>query len=310
MKLTLEQLKTITFGAVHVYNDPEGVTHWQRMTNAQVDAYGVHAAILAERAMATTGCRLDFMTDSDHVVVQSASGGKYEILVNGLFAEMLQGIGRICITLPQGENRVSILLPDHDPGTLSLVKLDEGATFTPYRYDHKFLFLGDSITQGWESSRPSTSYVNHLGSFFHAQITNWGVGGSFFEANTLAPVDFTPDKVFFAYGTNDYTHWQSRAEFEAACDAYMARVKALFPHCPVYCISPIWRQDGLISNPAGTHAQVRDYLIRCAESYGFIHVDGYTLVPHHSDYYADKFLHPNDLGFAVYAQNLIKAIQK
>jgi len=30
------------------------------------------------------------------------------------------------------------------------------------------------------------------------------------------------------------------------------------------------------------------------------------LCPHSPEYYQDGFLHPNDMGFAIYAQNLIR----
>jgi hypothetical protein len=39
-------------------------------------------------------------------------------------------------------------------------------------------------------------------------------------------------------------------------------------------------------------------------------VDGFTLTPHIEDFFADKDLHPNDLGFAFYAENLLSALKK
>ena len=44
-----------------------------------------------------------------------------------------------------------------------------------------------------------------------------------------------------------------------------------------------------------------------AKSYGFDIVDGYKIIPANCDFYADD-LHPNDLGFSTYAQNLIKEL--
>ena len=308
MKLTFEQLKAISFGAVDVFQDSNDYFCMHRMTDTQVAAYGARNPVHAQRAQKTAGCRLDFWTDSSHLMLHTGAAGLYEIQVNGLCAATIQADSRCTLELPKGENRVTVLLPEHAVGALRFVHLDEGASLRPHSYDRKFLFLGDSITQGWESSRPSTGYVNQVSAFFNAQVLNWAVGGSSFDENTVIPTDYDPDVVFMAYGTNDYVHWLSREEFTSVCDGYMQRVKALFPDKPVYCITPIWRADGLLVRPTGTHAQVCAYIAQRAADMGFVTIDGYTLVPHLADYMSDGFLHPNDLGFAVYAQNLIKEL--
>ncbi len=309
MKLSLQQLRQISFGAVDTHQEGD-FYHMLRMSRTQVDAFGAQDPVFAQRALATTGCRLDFWTDSAHIMVHTGQEGNYEILVNGLCACVMQSNSRCTLDLPQGENRVTILLAEHDPGSLKIVYLDEGASLRPHEYDRKLLFLGDSITQGHASSRPSTSYVNQVSLFLNAQVMNWGVGGSYFDPSTTAPVAFDPDAVFIAYGTNDYTHWQSRDDFEQACKAYMDRVKTLFPDKPVFCISPIWRRDGQLIRHAGDHQQLCAYIASQAAAHGFKHIDGYSLVPHLSDYYADEYLHPNDLGFSIYAQNLVRQLSK
>ena len=43
--------------------------------------------------------------------------------------------------------------------------------------------------------------------------------------------------------------------------------------------------------------------------HGVTVIDGRTLTPHLPEFYSDKVLHPNALGFGVYAENLIKAIK-
>jgi hypothetical protein len=57
-------------------------------------------------------------------------------------------------------------------------------------------------------------------------------------------------------------------------------------------------------------AACRDVVISEAEKRGLIHIDGLTLVPPVPALFADKVLHPNDLGFSIYSENLIKALQK
>ena len=60
---------------------------------------------------------------------------------------------------------------------------------------------------------------------------------------------------------------------------------------------------------AGTIHSVRAYIEQQALKYGFTVIDGFTLVPHRTEYFEDNRLHPNDLGFALYTQNLIKALK-
>jgi len=58
----------------------------------------------------------------------------------------------------------------------------------------------------------------------------------------------------------------------------------------------------------GTVHDARKVIAEEAEKRGFTVIDGFTLVPHRIEYYEDARLHPNDLGFALYTQNLIKAL--
>ena len=39
-----------------------------------------------------------------------------------------------------------------------------------------------------------------------------------------------------------------------------------------------------------------------------IHVDGLSLVPPIPEFFADTNLHPNDLGFSLYAENLCRQL--
>ena len=46
-----------------------------------------------------------------------------------------------------------------------------------------------------------------------------------------------------------------------------------------------------------------------AEKHGFVTVDGAQLILHDPAFYQDaEILHPNDLGFDLYAQNLLRMI--
>jgi len=60
----------------------------------------------------------------------------------------------------------------------------------------------------------------------------------------------------------------------------------------------------------GTFENRRQIVNEEAEMLGLIHIDGLTLVPPSPEFFADEYLHPNDAGFGIYADNLTKALRK
>jgi hypothetical protein len=73
-------------------------------------------------------------------------------------------------------------------------------------------------------------------------------------------------------------------------------------------ISPIWfkNRDG---KPMGRYEDCRALIAAEAEKRGFIYVDGLSFVPPLDEFFTDG-LHPNDLGFSLYTENLIREMQK
>jgi hypothetical protein len=44
-------------------------------------------------------------------------------------------------------------------------------------------------------------------------------------------------------------------------------------------------------------------------SHRLVLIEGETLTPSIPDFYSDKYLHPNGLGFGIYAENLCKILK-
>ena len=59
-----------------------------------------------------------------------------------------------------------------------------------------------------------------------------------------------------------------------------------------------------------TFAQCRALIAEEAERLGMIHVDGLKLLPPMPAFFGDGYLHPNDNGFSLYAENLIAKMEK
>ena len=61
----------------------------------------------------------------------------------------------------------------------------------------------------------------------------------------------------------------------------------------------------------GHFRDCRRVIIEEATKRGFIHINGLDMVPPDPVFFADpKPLHPNALGFGIYAENLIRELQK
>ena len=315
MKLSFDTIKSITTGAVRVWEEDSNV-HFGKCTQKQVDAWYKIEHILGERAECTTGVRLDFYTNSSTFSFTAASGNKFEIYVNDL---MLYNIkkddlkdGSYSIKLDGKENRITLILPSHELGIISAVEIDDGATVRPVDYDCKMMFIGDSITQGWDSGYDSLSYAYRVSRFFNADSVIHGVGGGMFHETIFdEDVPYDPDIVVIAFGTNDWGRFKSLDALKEQASKFLGAIAKKYAGKKIFALSPIWRANEETEVRAtGTFNEVCEAVKGEINNAGIILIDGLTLVPHHSDFFADLYLHPNALGFGIYAENLIKQMQK
>lgn len=309
LMLSLDEIRSVTFGALRVTQEAGGF-HFARFTQRQREVFGAENERHFARCGFTAGCRLEFHTNSEAMIFETAAAGTYEILLNGLQAHLLQAEGkcRYPIPLPGGDTRVTILLPWGSEGAVSFLILDDGSYIRPHVFDRKILFLGDSITAGSAAKIKSLTFPYILSQHLNADFLNWAVGGSHFSADTLEDVGYAPDIVLVAYGTNDYTFFQSPGDQERACSEYLGRVRELFGGSRVFCVSPLWRADGIVKRGAGSFEECRGRIIRQIELHGFVHIDGYTLHPRAPEFFGDANLHPNEYGYSVYARRLMEAM--
>ena len=316
-RLSFEQIKAITVGAVNIECTDGGIRFF-KCTHKQIAAWYRKNEILGNRAEGCTGVRLDFHTDSKRIAFRVIEGGKYEVHVNGLLAaayKLSSGErAELALLDPIGgeldECRVTLVFPSHDRrGVIDYVELDEGAFVRPHKFDCKMLFIGDSITQGWASSLDSYSYAYRVSSFFNAESVIQGIGGAYFNEESFDILPFDPDVVFVAYGTNDFGHYKAYDELRVHCEAHLGLIAEEYKGKKVFVLSPIWR-DQREGKAMGTFEGCRAVIIETAKKLGLIHIDGLILVPPLKSLFADGFLHPNDNGFSLYAENLIKEVQK
>ena len=319
MRLSLEQIKEITAGALWIEEEADGI-HFGKCTKKQEAAFLVLNQGLGERSLTTTGVRLDFHTNSKHLRFFASSGRKFEVLVNDQLrrqfdCDILRAEGtcaELALTDPFGhemsEVRVTLVFPSHTVGVLEYVELDDGAWVKPHQYDRKILFIGDSITQGWNSYYDCFSYAWRVIRFFNADSINQGIGGAYYHESTFDTIDFEPDTVIVALGTNDFSKYKTKEEMRLHVAAHLELIAEAYRGRRILVISPIWRDTE--DKEIGSFEDVRRIPMEEAERLGLSHIDGMSLMPPMAEFMADKTLHPNALGFSLYAENLIAQMIK
>jgi len=326
MVLNLDQIRSIVRGVDRVEEREDGF-YFFRFTKAQEQAYldGGNEGF-CKKITATAGVRLAFRTDAsafsfdyDFSIGSSRRYAWFDVYVNGQMTEHFGSSGssvlggRARITLPEGKKTVELYFPWTYRTVLSNVELKDATLLEGISRKHTMLTFGDSITQGYDAVYPSLSYASLLARLMDADAINKGIGGEiFFPALLEEPDALDPDFVTVAYGSNDWSH-KTYEDTKARCRAFYTRLSELYPNARIFAITPIWRADGMrTTTQFGAPATEVDALIReaCADLPNITVINGWTFVPGRSEFYADLRLHPNDLGFGLYAQNLYAEIVK
>jgi len=339
MKLNLEQIKSITTGAVCVEKE-DGRIRLHRFTEQQEIIYGKGGSEQNKtfnlRCTTASGIRFRFKTNSKTVKMRfemlKGSSRRYysvDVYVNGKAAGYIDNYSgvQLCgdytgVELPlgnaekefvlgDGDKEVCIYLPWSVCPLLEELSLEEGAYVIPIRPTKKLLAFGDSITQGYDALRPSATYISRLADKLGAEEFNKGIGGEFFiPALAETKDDFNPDYITVAYGTNDFSKRQE-ADFKVRCKAFFDALSRNYPDAIIFAITPIWRSDYKGKRAFGPFENVEKHICSAvADLKNVTAISGFDLVPKDSSYYADSRLHPNDEGFVHYANNLYEKIVK
>lgn len=316
MQLNFEQLKSL-FTGVASFEEENGYLKLYRYTKKQMDFYKNTSDRNYLRAGASADIILDFNTDSTNLsfnckIIRASSlqMGYIDIYVDGKLkvheGKMDNDENEIIIDfkMPIGTKRVTIYFPCLFSSQIKDFRIDKDAYIEKIQKERKFMFFGDSITQGYISEFPSLSYANLIGNKFDAEIMNQAIGGEFFDVTHLDDtLEFTPDVIFIAYGTND---WNSEKDITKNATEYFDKLTMLYPKAKIIDILPIWRTDIIVKNEIKkyTFDTARSYIKDvCAKYDNVIVLDGFDYVPHFQNFYFDH-VHPNELGYAYYANTL------
>ena len=334
MELNYNQMKTITNGAVRITQEADGF-HFYRFTQEQEALYEAYRdSGLHRNTWSTSGVQMRFRTDSRKlqlgIEVFKGNNRNYfamDVLVND------RRIGSICnydendlppvytvgkfpfgefageFDLGEGVKEVKILFPWSAKAVLQKMILDDGAMLEGIKPKHKLLCFGDSITQGYDSLHPANKQMTKLAAYLDAEEFNKAIGGEkFFPELAKTKEAFTPDVIVVGYGTNNWT-WSTKEELTADCNAFYQNLAENYPNAKIFALAPIWRKDSAEPSKAGDFAGVAEIIEEAVKPHANItFVQAFDFVPHEERFYADLKVHPNDMGFEEYYQNLIKLV--
>jgi lysophospholipase L1-like esterase len=187
-----------------------------------------------------------------------------------------------------------------------------GATFfTPVKPEKKMFFYGDSISQGYDTQYPSNKYTAHTARALGVEGYNKAIGGEVFQPGLAAvKSDLMPDYISVAYGTNDWMFCEADV-FREKCRAFYETLSRKYPTSSIIALTPIWRKDYANAHRCSDFSEIAAFIETVTaplENVSCIH--GFDLVPHDEDLYGDLELHPNDDGFAFYANGILDAVKE
>ena len=335
MKLNLEQIESVCQGAVRVVQEDKYIRMY-RFSEGQEKVYKEQKnESMYIKTYSTAGIKLMFKTDSTKlffkVDVEFSSSRKYfshDIFVTGKmignldnFSDFVMPEGYTGVDLPvgefskefslgEGEKTVCIYFPWSVTSKIMELSIDDGAFVESVKPAKKMITFGDSITHGYDALRPSDRYAGRIAEALGAEEINKAIGGEiFFPALAESKDDFEPDYITVAYGTNDWSHHDAES-FNKNCRGFYKALSENYPNAKIFAITPIWRKDCDEDKPMGDFMNVDKYIKELtADLDNVICITGLDFIPKEEKYFADFRLHPNDVGFDFYFENLYKQIK-
>ena len=289
----------------------------------------------------STGCGLQFATDSPWVELRLERLRHHQPIQQGVALEVRQDDGswfasespdlreregavtvRLATGLRPGEVRdCALWLPPISTCAVAGVAVAENSTVeTSMPAEPTWLAIGDSLTQGFSTQSPLTTWVHRLSRRWNLPAWNLGIGGVTIEPEVFAWALAARRwrLVTIALGSNN--GWRESTVATAAddCARLLDLTLAQQPQQVAWCLPP-WKpmEEGKgppefmgipLDRATGARmAQVRDALRTRLAQYPTVAVVD-DVLPHDHRWYPDG-LHPHAWGFARYAAGVAALLE-
>lgn len=286
----------------------------RRFTPKQIQYYEGKGQAQGQRAHCMAGVTMEFLlaggrfSFSFELLQHSRDYFGFDIYEDGVFAQHIDypniiRKGEISYYTEKEEVWITVYLPYTAELVLSDIK---GKLREKEPVSFRYLALGDSITEGMLSRSPSVTFPNLLARTLNAYLLNQGVGGYVFDENVIdREMEFRPDIITAAYGTNDLKRVEKIETIAENAACFMKCLAEQYPAAKIYIITPFWRTDLKEGDPLlDKEHEIRRILFDLSGEFGFRCLDGRSLMPHETRYLEDEKLHPNAQGFRMMANAL------
>lgn len=326
-------LKSCFHNMLYLHEEDRGIKA-ERFTVNQQEYYATisYIGLEAEKPLMTSGITVEFETDAEEIALDYVIGGGYvdcgnercssfDVYVDGLMLHshteyiLPDRVGTVRINLSGRRMRkIQIWLPSLYEAFVRSLTVSDGAQFhaIPGR-PKKLLVCGDSITQGVGSHFASAGYAMRLARRMKDyEVLNHGIAAFMFDENSLDwAMDYQPDLIITAYGTNDWSKLASKQEFDRNLTAYIDRLCTIWPNIPVVMMSPLWRCDwNRYRYDKYDFYEVYPAMKKLVAGYTNVTVvNGVDLIPHAANVFLDG-LHPNDYGGMLVGDALYRTLEE
>lgn len=320
MYLTKEQVSDIIFGKLFINETEDGYYWFSRFTEKQRELIAMHNR--RHQTYSGSGMFMEIegsfsSLDFDYRLLNLFEANpvfSIEIMMDGAVDREIFGystepvVGHIHVDNPEGK-RVTIRFPWRKRMEIKNVEIIGEYRRGPRKT--KMLILGDSITHGTYGLHSSLLYASQLSDGLMVDSLCQAIGGDlFYDEQIDEEIDFRPDVITVAYGTNDWSVLGNEECIKGA-GRYFEKLRRVYPDAKIIYFQPIYRHitEAQMKGKTLTLQEAREGYAREAEKYGVMVVNSRDFIPHALTYFEDG-LHPNDLGFTKMGPKYVEAVKK
>ncbi|MEG1880192.1 MAG: SGNH/GDSL hydrolase family protein [Oscillospiraceae bacterium] len=323
-------IKKLAHGAITVYKDSEDYVFFQRFSDEQMKFYKDSGGYYEQMSKCQAGIFLSFYTDGNYLEFEYSctdtedAKSSIDLYVDDSFSSTYDITNtkkaKIKIQLlslnEQSNNeknmkKVTLYLPPLACIGIKNFCIDAKYVEKIEENPTKMLFLGDSITQGMYVTHASFTYQSVLTRLLGVSGINQGIGGFMITPEILNGWEnASPDVILVAYGTNDWYFRDDLSRFKEDVYMFFNRLSEVHSKAKIYVVTPIWRGD---FEKIGKMCSLKEVSLIIKENAlkhkNMVVIDGIKCFPHNAEFMEDGYLHPNDMGFLLYACELLKQIR-
>ncbi len=322
MQLTFDEIKSAANGYARIEQNELGLEFHRFSREQEGFFFKTHPLYCSEsffngyfgrNCRTGAGITLDFISDATEFSIKFAKVEYphetylqwFDLYIDNELVHSYPTDGSIVYQSSGKKQRFTLYFPYVAFPIVSSVELKDATEFVPIKKEVEILFLGDSITHGGNAIHPSNTYVMRVARNLDIGILNQGNSGFVYDVGSIDKV-CDPKLVVTAYGINDSGRKNIQL-LESQTMEFLNRVKELYPNSKILSILPLWTVwDG---EEKDFRISERACLRNVYEKYSDYIVDGHDMIPHDKKYFEDGLLHPNDMGFEFYGNNLTEILR-